>query len=82
MQTAYSISQQTHCGISVYGIRIQSGDRILREYPYVSPAQDDVVTLLRQMQQEDVAPVHYDDIVKDFLYLLFLKKLQYNGLND
>ncbi len=78
----YSVFRHSYCGSSVYGLKIQSANDLLREYPFVSYVRNEVQSLVCQMEEGDIAPVHYDDIVSDYLMLLYQKKLRYNGLSN
>ena len=79
-KTKYCVLHESFCGASVYGIRVLTEEKEIRDYPYISSAESDAITLVNQMQGGEVSPVHIDDIVSDYLYKLFYRKLQYNGL--
>lgn len=78
----YSVFDHSYCGSTVYGLKIQAENNYAREYPFISFNQGEVHSLIRQMEAGNISPVHYDDIVSDFLQFLYQKKLQYNGLID
>ena len=77
----YSVFSHSLCGSTVYGLKILFENDVAREYPFISLDRNEVHSLICQMEAGDLSPVHYDDIVSDYLQFLFQKKLHYNGLD-
>lgn len=76
----YKVIKNEHNGNDVYGLQIRCLNGEIRVYRFVSPFACDVQDLIRQMSTADIAPVHFDDIVADYMKKLFIDKLFYNGL--
>ena len=63
-----------------YGLRIVAADGQTWEYCCVSydPAQAE--TLMRRMRQGGLDPVHYGEVIRDFITEQYLRQLELNGL--
>lgn len=70
------LTQTKTMGLVYYGLRLQNG----LSYPFISPVKEDTIKLQQQMSEEDISPVHFNDIVADYLYMLYDRSLKANGL--
>ena len=80
MNTEYSVIISSYNEADVCGLQIRCSNGEIREYRYISPFERDVQALIDQMISADIAAVHFDDIVADYLKKLFIDKLFLNGL--
>ena len=65
---------------TVYGIRIKTDRGQTFTSPDISEHCSDAERLLRRLDQGDVSPVHYDDVVRDYIMELAYERLDRNGL--
>lgn len=76
----YSLIQSTINEKSVYGIKIEAENGIIYEYGYISVFRSEADELICKMSKGYISPVHFNDIVTDYLAQLFYEKLSLNGL--
>lgn len=76
----YSLIQSSINGITVYGISICAEDGSVYEYRYISSFFNEADELIKKMSKGYIAPVHFNDIVTDYLAQLYYAKLAVNGL--
>lgn len=80
MGTAKFVLTQTLTeGTTVYGIRSEQTSERTIVYPYISSFRSDALRLLEKLNSEDLSPVHYNDIVEDYLWESFDRILRTNG---
>lgn len=73
-QNHYSLVESVKNGVRMYGIRIVTQNGSVSEYDGISPFAEDADELIRQMSQDYISPVHFNDIVTDYLVRLSMKK--------
>lgn len=66
-------------GSRIYGIAITCKEKIY-EYRYISYSKQETAKLISQIAGEDIAPVHYGDIVKDYIVKIAYDKISANGI--
>ncbi|MBQ7639075.1 MAG: hypothetical protein IJS90_09265, partial [Clostridia bacterium] len=64
----------------VYGLKIETSAARSVCYPYISERVSDVEILRNRMEKGSVCEEHIEDIVKDYITELYIKKLCINGL--
>ena len=77
--TKFVLTQTLTEDTTVFGIRSEQKSERTIVYPYISPFRSDVLRLLDRLNSEDLSPVHYNDIVEDYLWDLFDRILRTNG---
>lgn len=78
--SGYYVIKTEQNGTEVYGLQIRCANGEIREYLFISPFENDVHDLIRQMSAADISAVHFDDVVADYLKKLFIEELFLNGL--
>ncbi len=78
----FLMTQNNYNGLDVYGLKITCANGASREYRFISPLSSEVKRLIDQMQASDIAALHYDDVVADYLRELFYEKMAFNGLEN
>lgn len=78
--TKYSLICSNINGRNCYGIRIEPTDGNVYVYKYISTFYEDADELLHKMSKDYISPVHFNDIVTDYLAQLYYAKLSINGL--
>ena len=63
-----------------FGLRIESPDGVAVEFPWIAHDRKTAVILLRPLRGAGVDPVHFGDVVRDFITEQYLKQLEYNRL--
>lgn len=76
----YELTQSHQDGLTVYGVRICEPGGKFRDYPEISENKNEAVRLLRRMEQGDLSPLHYDDVVRDYLLELAFTRMERNGI--
>ena len=72
--------QNRRDGAVTYGVSIISARGTTRTYPDISASRPEAERLLRRLRTDDVSPLHYDDIVRDYIIELAFERIQRNGL--
>lgn len=67
-------------GRFAFGVRILSGGSVFREYPCISSDEEEAVRLRRRLACGDLSPVHFDDVVRDFILEQAYEKIEKNHL--
>ena len=67
-------------GITFYGVFGRAADGSEQCFPVISPLRSDVEVLIRRVNGSDLDPVHYRDVVEDYLFELYCGVLRANGL--
>ena len=80
MATATLLTTEHPDGFT-YGVTIKSEKGQICTYPEIADRRSDAERLLRRLEQGDVSPVHYDDVVYDFILELAYERLERNGLS-
>lgn len=76
----YSLIHSSLNGKSFFGIRIETNHDTVYEYRYISAFYEEADELIRKMSKDYISPVHFDDIVTDYLAQLYYDILLRNGL--
>ena len=63
-----------------FGLRIESAAEDTVEFPCISYSRDLACGLITRMRKAQPEPVHYGDIVRDFITEQYLSLLALNGL--
>lgn len=77
MQKAEIIEEQIN-DTTLFGIIIETEDRKFR-FPYISESKDEVIALLNRLKK-DISPMHYNDIIEDYIIGKAYDRLKDNGL--
>ena len=80
MATATLLTTE-HADGFIYGVTIKSDKGQTYTYPEIADRRSDAERLLRRLEQGDISPVHYDDVVYDFILELAYERLERNGLS-
>ena len=64
----------------LFGIAVKENGKTVVSYPDVSRSKEEAERLRRQMERSDLSPVHYDDVVRDYLVELMYERMERNGL--
>lgn len=78
--TKYSLICTNVNGKKFYGIRIEALNGDVYVYRYISSFYEEADELIHKMMQDYISPVHFNDIVTDYLAQLYYAKLSMNGL--
>lgn len=73
------ISEETVNGGLVYGIVIIFGGEAYT-YKYISCVRKNVERLISRLENEVISPVHFNDIVRDYILELAYAVIDANGL--
>ena len=65
-----------------FGLRIETAAGDTVEYPCISFERERVQTLIGRMSAAMLAPVHFNDVVRDFITEQYLELLALNRLAD
>ena len=65
-----------------YGILISEDGETVRAYPAVSARQDEAERLRQRLSRGDISPLHFDDVVRDFLLELAYDRIADNRLES
>ena len=77
--TGLLTGKQEDC--TVYGVRVSDAQGTILSYPDISASRGETERLLRRLSVGDVSPLHYDDVVRDYIIELAYERLQRNGLS-
>ena len=66
-------------GTTRYGIRIDGPDGQPIVYPDISEREEDARRLLQRLSG-DVSPVHFDDVIEDYILELAYERIRRNGI--
>ena len=72
-------SKQEDC--TVYGVSVSNAQGMLLTYPDISASRSETERLLHRLRDGDVSPLHYDDVVRDYILALAYERIQRNGLD-
>ena len=78
--SAFTLTKLPCEGNTEYGIRIESADYGIREYPCVSTDKSETEKLIHRLDTGDVSPLHFDDIVRDYILELAYERMKRNHL--
>ena len=70
----------TEGGTKEYGLRILFEDGSVREYRSLSPIASEAERLRDRLSDSDVSPVHYDDVVRDYILETAYERIDRNRL--
>ena len=79
-QTYELIERITASGVTDYGVRIVVHAVCRAEYRSISSDPAQALELIERMSRADLSPVHFGDVVRDYLTELYFKRLAANGL--
>lgn len=69
-------------GVGVYGIRIETSAGNTVFFRYISPDKTQTVALMDRMSAASLSPVHFEDIVSDYITEQYYFWLEMNGLQS
>lgn len=64
-----------------FGVQLESAMGQCYAYPEISDRRSDAERLMHRLKQSDISPVHFDDVVRDYILELAFERLQRNGLD-
>ena len=64
----------------LFGIAVKENGKTVVSYPEVSRSKEEAERLLRRMERSDLSPIHYNDVVRDYLFELMYERMEKNGL--
>lgn len=64
----------------VYGLKIETDSGEDHRYDYISSIYSDAIALCERLSDTDVAPIHFNDIVRDHITQIYYEKLEINQL--
>ena len=76
----WELTQSYSDGKTVYGVRTTKAENLPVAYPEISSDRHEAEMLLQRMGQSDLSPLHFDDVVRDYLLELAYKRMARNGL--
>ena len=76
----YEITKQTVENTPAYGLRVLSGETVVREYKIVSCIKSHAMRLKELLEAGDISEQHHNDVVENYLYGLYDDVLRQNGL--
>ncbi|MBQ6065687.1 MAG: hypothetical protein IJK89_02610 [Clostridia bacterium] len=79
MATTTLVQTEQADGIT-FGIRIATDQGQIFTYPEIAERRADTERLVRRLKLSDVSPLHYDDVVRDYILALAFERLRRNGL--
>ncbi len=62
------------------GLRIELPEGETVEFPWIAHDRKTAVVFLKRLRGADVDPVHFGDVVRDFITEQYLAQLEYNRL--
>lgn len=81
MSQKYQLAEALLDGDRIYGVVITCGSGDVYTYKYVSRSEKETKQLIFQMSaDDDIAPEHFDDIVKDFIIRNAYHIIECNGI--
>ena len=63
-----------------FGVNVRTTDGREYAYPDVSASRRDAERLLLRFLSDDISPIHYNDIARDYIIELAYERLERNGL--
>ena len=79
--TRITLIGSEQCGVSIgYGIRIETAQGDVLSFPCISYCREETDELLSRMLCGSLQPVHYTDVVRDYITELYYRRLKQNGL--
>ena len=80
--TGIELLENKRDGHVVFGLLIRGADGREYEYPDISSDRGETERLQRRLASADIAPMHYDDIVRDYIMELAFERMERNGLDQ
>lgn len=71
----YSIIETKKNNRIVYGLQITDTSGKKYSYKHIAEAQEDIEQLISQMSSQYISPVHFTDIISDFITQKALEKI-------
>lgn len=65
----------------VYGLKIETNLGETLYYNYISSVYSDAKALCDRLSHTDVSPIHFNDIVRDYITQIYYEKLAINHLS-
>lgn len=65
--SVYGICAHTHNDKTEYGIVLLSENTVQRSVPCLTDNKDDIEALVRILNELEVEPCHFEDVVEDYL---------------
>ena len=77
----FTVIDVSYKGINYYGVEIKTGNGDIYKYDVISPCKDEVMQLAERLSTaNDISPVHFNDIVRDYITELYLSVIDANKL--
>ena len=76
----FCITERIVDDVAGFGIAIKDNGGTTAVYPDVSRSREEAERLRRRMERSDLSPVHYDDVVRDYLFELLYEQMERNGI--
>ncbi len=71
----------SHKGVHYYGVEIKTENGDIYKYDAISPCEEEVIRLVERLSTaDDISPVHFKDIVRDYITELYLSVIDVNKL--
>lgn len=77
--SALVITENVINSVNTYGIKISFGEKTFI-FPSISEYKNDVIVLMGRLQDTDIAAVHINDIVRDYIMELAYNRLKQNNI--
>ena len=77
----FTVIDGSHKGIRYYGVEIKTENGDIYRYNVISPCKEDAMHLAERLSTaNDISPVHFNDIVRDYITELYLSVIDANKL--
>ena len=78
---SFMVIDGSYKGIRYYGVEISAENGDIYRYNVISPCKEEAIHLVERLSTaDDISPVHFNDIVRDYITELYLSVIDANKL--
>ena len=77
----FTVIDRLYGNACYYGVEIKTENGDIFRYDLISPCKEEAKRLAERLSAvNDISPIHFKDIVRDYLTELYLSAIEANGL--